>query len=82
MNREDKFSRCQAINSIAARRWSIRLYVALPDGAVHIEGSLRKLTDRVLGLTNPDTVLPLDAVLASKLGEYTDLPPSPDRERA
>ncbi|MBN1778050.1 MAG: glycoside hydrolase family 127 protein [Clostridiales bacterium] len=52
-------------------------YAALPDGAVHVEGGLRGLTDRVLGLTNPDTVLPLDAVLASKLGEYTDLPPIP-----
>jgi len=52
-------------------------YAALPDGAVHVEGRLRKLTDRVLQLTNPDTILPLDAVLASKLGEYTDLPPCP-----
>ena len=53
------------------------VYVALPDGAVHLEGSFRALCDRVLALTNPDTVLPLDAVLASKLGEYTDLPPCP-----
>ncbi len=53
------------------------VYVALPDGAVHLEGSLRALADRVLALTNPDTVPPLDAVLASKLGEYTDLPPCP-----
>ena len=53
------------------------VYVALPDGAVHLEGGLKTLADRVLALTNPDTVLPLDAVLASKLGEYTDLPPCP-----
>ncbi len=52
-------------------------YVALPDAAVHAEGSLRTLTDKVLNLTNPDAVLPLDAVLASKLGEYTTLPPLP-----
>lgn len=53
------------------------VYVALPDGAVHAEGGLLTLSQRVLQLTNPDTVLPLDAVLASKLGEYTDLPPYP-----
>ena len=52
-------------------------YIALPDGAVHVEGSLRKLIDKVLKLTNPDTILPLDAVLASKLGEYKDLPTAP-----
>lgn len=52
-------------------------YVALPDGAVHAEGSLRDLTEKVLGLTNPDAVSPLDAVLASKLGEYAQLPPMP-----
>ena len=53
------------------------VYVALPDGAVHLDGSLHSLAERVLKLTNPDTVLPLDAVLASKLGEYTDMPPCP-----
>ena len=53
------------------------VYVALPDGAVHVEGTLLALFDGVLKFANPDTVLPLDAVLASKLGEYTELPPYP-----
>ncbi|HRX08574.1 MAG TPA: hypothetical protein P5559_05355, partial [Candidatus Limiplasma sp.] len=52
-------------------------YVALPDGAVHTEGILRDLTEKILALTNPDTITPLDAVLASKLGEYADLPAIP-----
>ena len=34
-----------------------------------------RFSDRALALANPDNVLPLDAVLASKLGEYTELPP-------
>jgi len=53
------------------------VYVALPDGAVHVDGAFRALEDRILHMTNPDTVLPLDAVLASKLGEYTELPLCP-----
>ena len=53
------------------------VFVALPDGAVHMEGGLRELSDRVLSMANPDNVLPLDAVLASKLGEYMELPPQP-----
>ncbi len=56
------------------------VYVALPDGAVHVEGSLRKLSDQALALVNPDNLWPLDAALASKLGEYTDMPPAPDTE--
>jgi len=56
------------------------VYVALPDGAVHVEGSLRKLINQALALVNPDNLLPLDAALASKLGEYTDMPPIPDIE--
>jgi len=58
------------------------VYVALPDGAVHVEGRLQTLVDQVLALANPDKVLPLDAVLATKLGEYTDMPPAPDIESA
>lgn len=53
------------------------VYIALPDGAVHIDGSFRKLIDQALALANPDNVPPLDAVLATKLGEYTELPPAP-----
>ena len=52
-------------------------YVALPDGAVHLEGSMKAIAGRVLKLTNPDTVQPFSAVLATKLGEYTELPPFP-----
>ncbi len=51
--------------------------VALPDGAVHIEGSLERLVERALSTVDPVALSPLDAVLASKLGGYADLPPMP-----
>ncbi len=52
-------------------------YVALPDSAVHVEGSLDQLIRRVLEMVDLAALSPLDAVLATKLGEYTDMPPMP-----
>ncbi len=52
-------------------------YVALPDSAVHTEGALDKLIQRVLEMVDLSALSPLDAVLATKLGGYTDMPPMP-----
>ncbi|MEA4928647.1 MAG: glycoside hydrolase family 127 protein [Candidatus Limiplasma sp.] len=52
-------------------------YVALPDSAVHLEGALERLVQQALELVDLNALTPLDAVLATKLGGYTDLPPMP-----
>lgn len=53
-------------------------YVVLPDSAIHVEGALEHLIRQALDTVNLAALSPLDAVLATKLGEYTDLPPMPD----
>ncbi len=52
--------------------------VALPDSAVHIEGSLERLIQRALDTVDLAAITPLDAVIATKLGGYADLPPMPN----
>ncbi|HNW87191.1 MAG TPA: glycoside hydrolase family 127 protein [Candidatus Limiplasma sp.] len=53
-------------------------YVPLPDSAVHAEGSLEQLIRQALDTVDLAQLSPLDAVLATKLGGYTDLPPMPN----
>lgn len=53
-------------------------FVTLPDSAVHLEGRLDRLVRQVLGMVDPGALSVLDAVLATKLGEYTSMPPAPD----
>ena len=53
-------------------------YVTLPDSAVHTEGSMENLVRQALDTVAMDAMTPLDAVLATKLGGYTDLPPMPN----
>ena len=57
-------------------------YVALPDNAVHPEGLLAQLTRQALDTVDLNAITPLDAVLATKLGGYADLPPTPNLEAA
>lgn len=52
-------------------------YVALPDSAVHLEGALERLVQQALETVDLAALSPLDAVLATKLGGYADLPPMP-----
>ncbi len=53
-------------------------FVTLPDSAVHLDGRLDRLARAVLGMVDLKTLSVLDAVLATKLGEYTSMPPAPD----
>ena len=53
-------------------------YVVLPDHAVHMEGTLQTLIQKALDQVDLSTLSPLDAVLATKLGGYTDMPPMPN----
>ena len=53
-------------------------YVPLGDAAVHTAGLQQELTDRVLAMVDVDRMNALDAVLATKLGGYTQAPPMPD----
>lgn len=57
-------------------------FVPLADAGVQTEDLLGELTRQVLGLADISAMTPLDAVLASKLGGYTDMPPVPDLEAA
>lgn len=59
-------------------------YVALQDAAVHPEGWIKTLTDRMIGLLDPAETTPLEAVLATKLGGWHQAPEMPqltDAER-
>ncbi len=56
--------------------------VPFADASVQVEDSLAMLIKRVLALADVSSMTPLDAVLASKLGGYTDLPPVPNMEAA
>lgn len=56
--------------------------VALSDAAVHSQGHVQELIEKALKLVDIDRMSPLDAVLATKLGGYAQLPPLPDIEEA
>ena len=58
------------------------VYVALPDTSVHVEGTLDALFQQALQTVDLAALSPLDAVLATKLGGYTDLPPMPNLKAA
>jgi len=58
------------------------VYVALPDNTVHVEGALDTLFQQALQTVDLAVLSPLDAVLATKLGGYTDLPPMPNLKAA
>ena len=57
-------------------------YVPLSDAAVHADGLQQELTDRVLAMVDVNRMTALDAILATKLGGYTQTPPMPDVEGA
>lgn len=57
-------------------------YVPLSDAAVHADGLEEQLIKRALGLVDVTRMSPLDAVLATKLGGYTQTPPIPDMQAA
>lgn len=57
-------------------------FVPLSDAAVQVGGLHDTLTRRVLDMADIASMSPLDAVMASKLGGYADLPPVPDVEAA
>ena len=57
-------------------------YVPLSDAAVHTAGLQQELTDRALAMVNVNRMTALDAILATKLGGYTQTPPMPDVEGA
>ena len=57
-------------------------YVPLSDAAVHTAGLQQELTDRALAMVDVERMNALDAILATKLGGYTQTPPMPDVENA
>ena len=57
-------------------------YTPLSDAAVHTEGLQQELARRALGLVDLTRVTPLDTVLATKVGGYTEAPAMPDVQTA
>ena len=57
-------------------------YVPLSDAAVHTDGLQQELTERALAMVDVNRMTALDAILATKLGGYTQTPPMPDVEGA
>lgn len=57
-------------------------FVPLSDAAVHTDGLQQTLTDRALAMVDVNQMSALDAILATKLGGYTQTPPMPDVEGA
>lgn len=55
-------------------------YVTLPDSAIHLDGELNRLCQQVLEMVDLNNMTALDAVLASKLGGYAQMPPMPPLE--
>lgn len=53
-------------------------YTTLSDAAVHADGLIRQLCERALKLVDVQQMNALDAILATKLGGYTQTPPMPD----
>ncbi|NLO86577.1 MAG: hypothetical protein GX096_14300 [Clostridiales bacterium] len=70
--------------AIAYRRTPLTdpAYVQLSDSAVHIEGQLAQMIKWALAQVDVTRMSPLDAVLATKLGGYTQAPPMPDVKEA
>ena len=58
------------------------VYVPLSDAAVHTDGLQQHLTKLALEAVDVSRMTALDAVIASKLGGYADMPPLPDVEAA
>ena len=58
------------------------VYVPLSDAAVHTDGLQQQLTKLALEAVDVSRMTALDAVIASKLGGYADMPPMPDVEAA
>ena len=52
-------------------------YVTLPDSAVHLDGEMNQRCQQVLEMVDLNQMSALDAVLASKLGGYAQMPPMP-----
>lgn len=52
-------------------------YVTLPDSAVHLDGMLGQRCQQVLSMVDLKLMSVLDAVLASKLGGFAEMPPMP-----
>lgn len=57
-------------------------YVPLSDAAVHASGLLEQLVQQTLSMVDVERMSALDAVLATKLGGYTQAPPLPNVEAA
>ncbi|MBP3649738.1 MAG: glycoside hydrolase family 127 protein [Clostridia bacterium] len=55
-------------------------YVTLPDSAVHLDGQWNQRCQQVLTMVDLENMSALDAVLASKLGGYAQMPPMPPLE--
>ncbi len=55
-------------------------YVTLPDSAVHLDGQLENCCQQALKMVDVNKMSSLDAVLASKLGGYAQMPPMPPVE--
>ena len=53
-------------------------YTALSDAAVHADGLIQQLSERVLKLVDVQQMSALDAIVATKLGGYPQTPPMPD----
>ncbi len=57
-------------------------YVTMSDAAVHTGGLQQELTDLTLKMVDVNRMSAMDAILATKLGGYTQTPPLPDVEGA
>ncbi|MBE5802318.1 MAG: hypothetical protein E7319_08535 [Clostridiales bacterium] len=57
-------------------------YVVLPDNAVHVDGKVGERCQHVLEMVDLGRMTALDAVTASKLGGYAQMPPMPPVEEA
>lgn len=55
-------------------------YVTLPDSAVHLDGQLEARCQQALKMVDLNKMSVLDAVIASKLGGYAQMPPMPPVE--
>ena len=55
-------------------------YVTLPDSAVHLDGRLETCCQQALKMVDLNKMSALDAVIASKLGGYEQMPPMPPVE--
>lgn len=56
-------------------------YTPMSDAAVHTDGLQQRLCKLALDQANPSRLSPLDAVLATKLGGYTEAPAMPALDR-